>query len=224
MTTDRDAFRTDGGDESSGGAGDFALALPRAKKKQLSQQSIVTLLVVVAGAGALLAMRKLGLGPQATVASTKVDYELQEGASADSLRQYQKMIDRLRLSARPVQVPQDRVVGNPFARQDVATDLGPSEPTRGGPTSEELARQAREKRLQDVANELGTLKLQSVMGGRVPLARINDKIHKIGEKIGRNFTLVSVEGRTAVLSAEGLEFELTLGQSVDERVAEEHGG
>ncbi|MDX9911492.1 MAG: hypothetical protein RBS39_06655 [Phycisphaerales bacterium] len=224
MTNERDTFRTDAGEESSGGAGDFALALPKAKKRQLSQQSLVTLMVVVVGAGGLFAMRKMGLGPQATQAGTKVDFDVQDGASADSLKQYQRMIDRLRLSARPVQVPQDRVVGNPFAMQDVATDLEASEPTRTGPTSDELARQAREKRLQEVTNELGTLKLQSVMGGRVPLARINDKILKIGDKVGKNFELVSIEGRTAVLSAEGLEFELTLGQSVDERNAEETGG
>lgn len=223
MTSERDAFRTDAGEESSGGAGDFALALPKAKKKQLSQQSLVTLMVVVVGAGGLFAMRKLGLGPQTTQAAAKVDLEVDGGASADSLRQYQRMIERLRLSARPVQVPQDRVVGNPFAMADVETDLGPTEPTRLGPTGEELARQAREKRLQEVANELSTLKLQSVMGGRVPLARINDKIMKVGDRVGKNFELVAIEGRTAVLSAEGLEFELTLGQSVDERNSADGG-
>ena len=58
------------------------------------------------------------------------------------------------------------------------------------------------------------LKIQSIMGGRVPLAKISNETYTVGDIVAELFKIVAIEGRTVTLvTADGEEFQLTLGGS-----------
>ncbi|MBX3390931.1 MAG: hypothetical protein KF691_15890 [Phycisphaeraceae bacterium] len=87
---------------------------------------------------------------------------------------------------------------------DARNDLTPRD------DSAELARRKAEERTRKLTEELGTLKLGSIMMGRVPLARINDELVRVGDFAGESFKVVEILPLAVTLEADGKKFTLEL--------------
>jgi len=101
------------------------------------------------------------------------------------------------------QVALKDVKKNPFVMPEVEK---PVETIVAPATSKAAAKPVR-NRVAELTRELSTLKLQTVMQGRHPMAIVNNEIVKPGQKLG-SFTVTVIADRTVRLSSEGHEFVL----------------
>lgn len=182
------------------------------EKRAPSRQYMIVAFVLAVSAGLLWFMRGQAIGVDlAEGKDVKIEYEVDEkAASSDTARQREVMFN-LELSEDPVQVPADEIRKNPFAMSaltgaeeeptEVADTKTDDEPR--GPTPEEI----REAQLDRLA---ASLKLNTVLRGRVSLARINGKTYRIGDAVESEFILLSIEDRTVTLGADGITYMLEL--------------
>ncbi len=185
--------------------------------RKVSSQAIV-LAAVLAGAGALLfGMRQMGMGPKVSLAGLKIEYERAD-EGADGAARTARVLKELELAAMPPQVKAESLGRNPFRLVKAAE---PSENLDDSSFAEKAAadalakaEEAERKRLaaanSALDNAVSSLRLYSIMGGRVPLARINDQTVTIGDTVGDRFTVKNIEGRVVTLEAEGKEFNLSV--------------
>lgn len=168
---------------------------------------VLGLVLCIAGA-TLFGMRSLGNAGKIALLDIKIDYPL-DGASKASLKDQQLVLQDLRSSTELKQVPLEEVQMNPFEWRG----LGPAETQRAGPGVDpaELSRRAREQRQRDIDMAFGRLVLNSIIGGRIPVARISGEMVKVGGKVGEYFTVLSIDGRSVVLVADDKQFVMTLG-------------
>lgn len=184
---------------------------PGASPEKKSKFSGPTLLVLgVAGAGVLLllGMRKFATGGAADFNPIKIEYTRDAAAVARANAQ-RSVLDALERSGSPVQVPTDQIKKNPFelaSKPKVATDATPA-----GPSSDQIQARTAAERAKKVADALAALKLNSVMDGPTPLARINGETVRAGDTLTDGlFTVKHISGRTVVLESDGKEYQLQM--------------
>lgn len=174
------------------------------------------ILVVALAGGVLAGMRQLGLGPHAATAGA-MKIETQDPAKLAAAHK-QVMAD-LSTARVEMQVPFDRVRTNPFRTAGIVNLPAVPSATSEEPTDlnamVERARQEQQKRLEaerqkQVLSLLQSLELNSVLGGPSPVARINNKIYRIGDRVEGLFLFKSAEGRAVVLEAEGQEHRIEM--------------
>lgn len=169
----------------------------------------VLLLVVVIAAGLLAGMRSLGMATRITLTDIKIDYPLEKTAAAAFRSDHDHILEDLRASNQVKQVPLDGVQMNPFEWKGFATH----EVTAAkGPDDAELSRQQRDARHRQIQALAGQLKLNSIVGGQVPVARISGELARIGDRVADLFVVRAIEGRQVRLEADGQTFLLTLGE------------
>ena len=167
---------------------------------------MVLLLVVVAVASALLfGMRKLGLAGRLELVDIKIDYPFESGKNTAAGPDHQVVIKDLRTSTDVRQVPPELVQMNPFEWMVQAQSTTTPDP------KDDAVRRAREARRREIAEAFDALTLNSVMGGRMPVAQISGQLVRVGDDIGEFFTVLQIEGRSVVLVADDDKFTLTLG-------------
>jgi hypothetical protein len=76
--------------------------------------------------------------------------------------------------------------------------------------SADIAKRKADERVRKLADELASLKLGSIMKGRVPLARINDELVRVGDAVGENFKIISIQPLSVTVEADGKKFTLEL--------------
>ncbi|MDX2131965.1 MAG: hypothetical protein SFY69_07935 [Planctomycetota bacterium] len=188
------------------------LAGQRPPKRRGSTQVVIFALVIGVSAISLWWMRREGTRAGVSFEEIKVEYTEPD---AEKARTYQRIMADL---AR-VQTPLDVALGE-FGRSPFMLDTGTATITEhgtevpAGPTPEEVAaREAAERaaaRRQELVDALASLRLQSVMGGRSPLARIDDETVRVGDRVAKLFTVSGIEGRSVTLEADGQVFTLTM--------------
>ena len=183
-----------------------------AEKSSPSKQYMIVGFVLAVSAGLLWFMRGQGLGvDMADAKDVKIEYEVDEKAASDDIKRQHEVMFNLELSEDPVQVPADEIKKNPFAMaaltgedDEPETQVATKETEKPrGPTPEEI----REQQLDHLA---ASLKLNTVLKGRVSLARINGKTYRIGDAVESEFILLSIEDRTVTLGADGITYEIEL--------------
>jgi len=97
------------------------------------------------------------------------------------------------------QVPIEYVKKNPF-------DMGLAAVADGAGSQRQ-----QDEMVKRLSAELGRLKLQSIVSGRMPIAMINDQMCRVGDRVG-SFTVTAIrQAELAVdLAAAGLTFNLTM--------------
>ncbi|MBL8886973.1 MAG: hypothetical protein JNK16_09950 [Phycisphaerales bacterium] len=100
---------------------------------------------------------------------------------------------------------------NPFKLMGAEAGDAKAEPTPRD-DSADIARRKSEERSKKLADELATFKLGSIMKGRVPLARINDELVRVGDRVGENFTVVSIQPLSVTFEADGKKFTIELAE------------
>lgn len=182
-------------------------------RRHIPTQTIIMGLCLVCSAAALYGMRRYGMQSGMSFAEVNVDYQ---GLDAEKARTYQRIMADLARAQAPLDIALGDFGKSPFMLDlgdtKVSPELGVAVPSAIS-EEERLAAEAAAK-AQQRAIELGqlasALQLHSVMGGRTPLARINDQTVAVGTIIDETFTVTAIDGRTVHLAADGHEFTLTM--------------
>lgn len=180
------------------GFGSESLSTP---KKRISTQQVALLGMVALGGAALWGMRQHGLQAGMTFAAPAIEYQ---PPSADKGQQasQQRVLAALERTGMHAQVPAEKFDRNPFS-----TGIKKTVATAGMPTDESNDDQgAREAALEEqkLQERLALLQVQGVMGGRVPLARINGAVHRTGDVLDKVFKIKSIDGRSVVIEYPGV--------------------
>lgn len=212
--------------ESSTGLDGAELGAGSSKPK-VSSQGIVVIAVLLAAAGAIYGMRKLGTMSGASAETVSIDYNLDPTRGADFERRYATVMDQLEQSGRPVQVPTDEMKKSPFTfveeRPIDELDVDPEELARLQRERDELERrrklaEAQAEREREIDEGLDALELQGILvGGSRPVARINGKPVAVGSKLSAGlFKVVRIDGRQVVVEADGRRWSLSMGEPARE--------
>jgi hypothetical protein len=150
-------------------------------------------------------MRRYGMQSGLKFDTTEVAYT-RDDANHKRAAEFQKLVAQM--SAADKELP--AVDKNPFKLMgaeagDATVDAGPVVDDAA-----EKAKRLAAEREKALETELTELKLGSIMMGRVPLARINDELVRVGDMAGENFKIVAIEPQTVTLVADGKKFTLTL--------------
>lgn len=197
----------------SGGEGQADAPAPSKQRRGFPTQHLVTLLVFVAGGGALVAMRQYGMGAGMKFdTAVKIDYV--ETASRKRTPEQERILNDLERGVTATTPQASDIEKNPFklvvAPPPVATAVGPDPDADAKRSAEE------QKHRQDaIASALTGVVLNSVMGGAAPMARVNGDIVRVGDKVSEYFTVAAIQGRSILLAADGQVYIVQMSQEPD---------
>jgi hypothetical protein len=182
-----------------------ASGLSVAPRKRFNTQHVIIVTTLALSAGMIYGMRRYGMQSGLKFDTTEVAYT-RDDANHKRAAEFQKLVAQM--SAADKELP--AVDKNPFKLMgaeagDATVDAGPVVDDAA-----EKAKRLAAEREKALETELIELKLGSIMMGRVPLARINDELVRVGDMAGENFKIVAIEPQTVTLVADGKKFTLTL--------------
>ena len=184
-------------------------------KRSAIKQYVIVGGVVAAGVAVLFFLRQQGVGADLLFADTpKIDYNLDQPIDEQAEARQRRVMHNLTIGDGPLQVPSDQIGTNPFRLAQITQDETevvneetgkPAEPIKPtGPTPEEL-------RLAQLDRLFTGLSLNTVIAGRISLARINGQTYRVGDSVGEAFTIKEITAdRTVILEAEGYEYVLEM--------------
>lgn len=178
---------------------------PRARRKA---ESFLPLLIVVAVSAAVLyGMRTMGGMASLDLVEIEIDYPLD--ASERATAAHDDVIDELVSSTEVVQVPLESIRMNPFVWKMSPPKAEVDSAEQARLEAERIAKE-QERLERERRAAFSKLTLNSVMGGRVPVAMISGELVKVGDPVGEHFTVRTIEGRRVVLDGFETTWELTL--------------
>lgn len=183
------------------------------RSKRLPTQTILLALVLAVSASALLAMRQYGMRSGMTFEPLLVDYKPED---AEKARTYERIMADLARVQQPLDVALGEFKASPFMFQSAAPVVVNGEVTMpvddGSRAAAEARLKAEEKRALTMS-KLASLRLQSVFDGRKPIARINDEVVSVGDRVGKGeFLVTEIKGRSVTLSFENETFVLEMAE------------
>jgi hypothetical protein len=211
--------------QASGGGGVFRLeamapgmenaeavmAAPR--KRKISTQALALAILLVVGLLMIYGMRLLGIGPLTRLQAAPIpDYDVSKPSARMS--DHKKILQDLAVDHAASQVPVSEVQKNPFKMSDIV----PQAPVAGGPpgadpnaaarSAADRERAAAEKKRQTIHQTLAGLKVNGIIGGSNPVARISGEAVRVGDTVGEMFTVKAIKGRSVEVELEGEIYEL----------------
>jgi hypothetical protein len=200
-----------------GGEGQSETPQPARARRSFPTQHLVTMLVLVAGGGALLAMRQYGMGAGMNFdTAVKIDYV--ETASHKRTPEQQRILIDLERGVTATAPQAEDIHKNPFKLV-----VGPPPVTPDAPPDPDAdakrAAEERQRRQEDTAAALANVVVNSVMGGGggVSMARVNGEIVRVGDTVSELFTVAAIQGRSILLTADGQVFVVEMSQEADSR-------
>lgn len=193
------------------GSGTGGIDASKGAAKKMSQQSLVMAVVFAVSAAAIFGMRTLGTRAGIAMGGEVVDYTPPDMEKA-------KSYDRIMSEIARVQTPLDVTLGE-FGKSPFMLEAPPQPVMLEGPGENPLDEATQKKQEQErkraeriahLSEKLGTLKLQSIMTGKRPLARISGETIQVGQTVLEEFVLMRIEDRSIVLTADDMQFELSL--------------
>jgi len=177
-------------------------------KRRLPAQALTFVTVLGISVLALWGMRQFGMKAGMTFAASAPELPANDDAKA---RSYERIMADLARIQRPLDVAVGEFRKSPFMLDTETTKISTSGlPASIGPSDEERRARAREQRRAELQMRAESLRLQSVMDGRTPLARINGTTIRVGSIIDEEFTVESIKGRQVILIADAMAFTLTM--------------
>lgn len=218
MIEDRDQINQVGEDDLDQAqpfAGPEGAAL--AKRGKLTGFQIVMGVIALAGGVGVIWMRQVGTesgmdfqsAPQAFETSLKTPAAQQE---------FDRAMQALADSRAPIEVPDHAFRQDPFKvmmadnSEADARQLAELERQRQRAADEEARRMTERRR--ELQMRLSRLRLQSAMGGRTPIANVNGRLVRVGEKIDDFFTVEEIDAGRVVVKAHGERYELRMGRDM----------
>lgn len=183
-------------------------ALPE-KKKMIPDSVALLLLVIMVAGGGLFAMRKMGLGSQIQFTNVQIDYEMEGGASNEN---DQEVLADLR-NSNIEQVPLDQVQRNPFLLIGDGHQVADLMQGTPGDTSAKAERRRQiEDRQRMIVLAYAGLDLNSILIGRISVARISGQTVRIGDVVEGLFHVRKITAREVDLEVDGKMYTLSLGE------------
>lgn len=181
------------------------------KGHTLPAQLLVFGIVLCVSAVSLWWMRREGTKAGVIFDLTKVEYSEPD---AEKARTYARIMTDLARIQTPLDVALGEFGKSPFMLDSGGTAVSDANPIPAGPSPQELAeieaRERAEARKQELLTAAGALRLQSVIEGRRPLARIDEHTVAVGDTIGEFFTVTAIDGRSVTIAADGQTFTLSM--------------
>ncbi|MEO1583191.1 MAG: hypothetical protein AAFR96_01310 [Planctomycetota bacterium] len=194
------------------GAGDAAASATPAHRSATKQYLLVGG-VVAAGIGVLVFLRMQGVGADLLNADEPtIDYPLDAAVNVNTEQRQTEVLDALANSNIVAQVPSEQIEKNPFFLQSITSSgetiaeagAAPEPVAPTGPTPEEI-------RLEELDRLAATLELNTVISGRISLARINGKTYRIGDTIAGEFRVMAINpDRTVEIKADQTTYVLEM--------------
>lgn len=185
---------------------------------KLSTQTLLLAVLLFSGVGIVYGMRVLGVGSLKNLASASVpDYDISKTGVNKTL-EHKLAIEALHASDVRVQVPTEEVQKNPFKMADALSKTAApagDDDKRAKQMADKLRRES-ESRKQHVADTVSKMKVNSILGGSNPVARIDGDFVRVGDTVADVFTVKSIVGRTVELEVDGKVFALTMDEDLNE--------
>lgn len=185
--------------------------------KHLNSQALVLVIILGVSACALIAMRKLGLKAgldMTTVAdASPVTFTRDD---PEKMARYERIMADLQRIQAPLDMSSGELAKIPLlldAGAPGAPAVNPDTPDAIAARQQAIEDRKKNERLARLKDQLGKLKLQSVVGGRTPVARISGETVKIGDKVGDNFIVKAIHDRSVDVEIEGETFTIDMGVS-----------
>lgn len=170
--------------------------------RRVSMQTLVLSLVLTASAASLYTMRRQGMGAGMKFQTPSMGPEIDKVKGQSNVTE-QRILADLARSSLPMQGGTEPLSKNPFVLDTpVAENIIPNTPTRD--TNAERQAMIREK--------LGSIRLNSVMEGARPLARINDRLVSVGDIVEEIFLVAQIHDRSVEFIADGRTYTLNMGE------------
>tara|TARA_R110000744_G_scaffold210303_1_gene329395 strand:- start:1388 stop:2161 length:774 start_codon:yes stop_codon:yes gene_type:complete len=210
------------GNDAAGGGSSFSTG--SAEPSKFNGQVMLAGLVFAIGVGSIYAMRYIGMQAGIKESVSMVDYTAST-TSPDFVKRFDKIMDDLEEVSVSVQFDNDTVLPQePFtmAKLDDPTDEYLAPPVNEDDMNAQMARLARQRAeqerldreavIQSYEKLASKLKLQSVIGGSRPVARISGEPVAIGMTVADTFKVLAINGSQVILEVEGMKYELGLGE------------
>jgi len=184
------------------------------RKMKVNAQAVVLVIILGVSAAALASMRHIGMksginfkDQKSTIQPAALQDEPEKAARYErimkDLQQLQTPLDIAlgELAKIPALIPTDQKVAKQFIESSpIGGPLPPVDTSeRDRLTRIALDREAAKK-----------LELQSVMGGKVPLARIDGKFYRIGDLVNEKFIVRTIDHRSVTVEANSETFEVEM--------------
>jgi len=189
-----------------------------ASDSKLNMQMVIAMCVLAIGGGAIYGMRYIGMQAGLDENIVAIDYTSQAN-SKDFTNRFKSVLRTLDKSTVSVQFTDtESFAEQPFSRpggvkeEVVEMDPGLSQAERDALRKERERKLAMEQRRDNVVGEAMRFDLQGVIGGARPAARISGQPVRAGMKLGDFFTVVKIMDRSVIIEADGMKFELAIGQ------------
>jgi hypothetical protein len=168
--------------------------------KVMGSQFLVVALVLVVSVASLLFMRRQGtrVGQFQPI---KIEY--QPETAGVSTAEHARILKELALSSAPIAISTDQVRKNPFSLAEAAPSAGPV----SVPTSKVDTSGVREEAIRTA---LANLKLNGVMDGPVPLARVNGRTIRVGDVLDDMFLVGQIHDRAVDLIVDNKTYTLSM--------------
>ena len=203
------------------GAGDPASSELFAKPKSpFRGQTVFIGAVLVLGIGVVVGMRQLSIAAAKAGEMFTLDFK-PEAEDVEAIAKFDRVMRDLELSGRPMQVPLDELTSSPFTfsfhEEPIEIEAGEDmtlaqlrEAQRQAALEEQRQAAAEEARQSRIMTALANLKVQSVLGGTTPVARVSGEAVREGDELGI-FRAVKISGRTVVLEVDSRYFAIQMG-------------
>jgi hypothetical protein len=187
-----------------------SLVAPR--KRKVSTQALALGALLAFGGGMIYAMRLLGIGPMTTLAHTELpNYDLAHSGSRTS--DNKQILQDLAANHAASQVPVEEVQKNPFKMSDLAAAAPaatPGDNSAAARAAAERAKRDADQKRSKVLAAFNGLKINGIIGGSHPVARISGDAVRVGDTVAEVFTVKAIKGRSVELEHEGEIFELSM--------------
>jgi hypothetical protein len=174
-------------------------------KKYRPTQPIVLGILLVASVGSIVAMRRLaGKAIIESESTQQVDYThtIDPARSAE----YDRIMTDLARLEKPMQLDVDLAAAAAFGEKKQTQLVA----TGGGEKEGDTLTRERTRQKNDLTSKASALVVQSVMGGRHPVARISGETYGVGDRVNDTFVIKEIEGRSVTLEAKGYLFTLAM--------------
>lgn len=212
--------------EMRGGGGEAGAAesTPPGPSRRLKvpQQTVVVGLVVLVSIAAIYGMRKRGMNSGFTFQTPKIEYDAKR-VSLDAAQQA-KILRDLAASAHLPKAASDHLDKNPFQLEGQPVVEATDDGSAARLAEERRRAQSAKEREERIQQALGTLELNGVMGGPIPLARIGGRTVKVGDTVAEVFIVAQVHDRSVDLLADGKIFTIAMPEGIQSKDPRRGGG
>lgn len=174
-------------------------------RKSFNTQHVLIVTTLVLSVGMIYGMRRYGMQSGLKFDTTEVSYT-RDDATHKRAAEFQKLVAQMNSAAQELP-PVDK---NPFKL--MGAEAGDAT-VANGPVVDEAAEKAKRlasERAKALDAELAELKVVAIMMGKVPIARINEELVRVGDHAGENFRVAAIEPQAVTLVADGRKFTLQL--------------